>query len=131
MNETWQRRALYVACAWNIIGGASALANPDAHFAQFYTSALSLDNPLQAFFYRTTWINAIAWGVGYGLAGRFAGARVPVLAAGGGGKLAYCGACIGLFISGVGNTWLLATGIADVLFAALFAAILLRNRATR
>jgi hypothetical protein len=131
VNETWQRRALYVAGAWNIIGGVSALASPDAHFAQFYTSALSLDNPLQAFFYRTTWINAVAWGVGYTMAGRFAGARVPVLTAGGGGKVAYCGACIGLFVSGVGNTWLLATGIADVLFAALFAAILLRDGATR
>jgi hypothetical protein len=41
--------------------------------------------------------------------------------------MAYCGACIGLFASGVGNTWLLATGIADGLFAALFAAILLRT----
>ena len=112
MNETWQRWALYLSGAWNIIGGASALAIPGAHFAQFYTTSLSLDDPLQAFFFRTTWINAIAWGVGYTMAGRFAEARVPVLAAGGGGKVAYCGACIGLFATGVGNTWLLATGIA-------------------
>ena len=83
MNETTQRWALYLSGAWNIIGGASALANPDAHFAQFYTTRLSLDDPLQAFFFRTTWINAIAWGVGYTMAGRFANARVPVLAAGG------------------------------------------------
>jgi hypothetical protein len=127
VNETWQRRALYLAGAWNIIGGASALANPDAHFLQFYTTRLSLDDPLQAFFFRTTWINAIAWGVGYTMAGRFSSARLPVLTAGGGGKVAYCGACIGLFATGVGNTWLLATGIGDVLFAALFATILLRG----
>ena len=127
MNETSQRWALYLSGAWNIIGGASALANPDAHFAQFYLTRLSLDDPLQAFFFRTTWVNAIAWGVGYTMAGRFASARVPVLAAGGGGKVAYCGACIGLFATGVGNTWLLATGIADVLFAMLFAAILSRG----
>ena len=127
MNETSQRWALYLSGAWNIIGGASALANPDAHFAQFYMTRLSLDDPLQAFFFRTTWVNAIAWGVGYTMAGRFASARVPVLAAGGGGKVAYCGACIGLFATGVGNIWLLATGIADVLFALLFAAILSRS----
>lgn len=126
MNETWQRWALYLSGAWNIIGGASALANPGAHFAQFYTTSLSLDDPLQAFFFRTTWINAIAWGVAYTMAGRFETARVPVLAAGGGGKVAYGGACIGLFATGVGNTWLLATGIADVLFAVLFVVILLK-----
>ena len=67
--------ALYLSGAWNIIGGASALANPDAHFAQFYTTRLLLDDPLQAFFFRTTWINAIAWGMGYTMAGRFARAR--------------------------------------------------------
>jgi len=50
-----------------------------------------------------------------------------VLTAGGGGKVAYCGACIGLFATGVGNTWLLATGIADVIFAVLFAVIVLRH----
>lgn len=124
MTETWQQRALYMSGAWNIIGGASALANPDAHFAQFYTTALSLDDPLQAFFFRTTWINAIAWGMAYTMAGRFAFARLPVLAAGGSGKVAYCGACLGLVATGVGNSWLLATGIGDVLFAALFVVIL-------
>jgi len=127
MNQTWQRWALYLSGAWNIIGGAGALANPDAHFTQFYTTRLSLDDPLQAFFFRTTWINAIAWGLGYTMAGRFPSARVAVLAAGGGGKVTYCAACIGLFATGVGNVWLLGTGIADVLFAVLFATILLRG----
>jgi hypothetical protein len=130
VTEHWQRRALYLSGAWNVIGGASALANPDAHLAQFYTTTLSLNDPLQAFFFRTTWINAIAWGVGYAMAGRFASARLPVLAAGGGGKVAYCVACIGLFATGAGNAWLLATGIADVVFAAVFAAILLHGART-
>ena len=128
MTDTWPRRALYVSGAWNIIGGASALADPAGHFAQFYTTSLSLDDPLQAFFFRTTWINAIAWGIGYTMAGRYADARGPVLTAGGAGKLAYCAACVGLFVTGAGNRWLLATGIADVLFSALFAYILLQRR---
>ena len=51
-----------------------------------------------------------------------------MLTAGGGGKLAYCGACVGLYATGVGNVWLLGTGVADVLFAVVFAAILLRGR---
>ena len=70
MTDAWQRRALYLAGAWNMIGGAGALADPAGHFAQFYTTALSLDDPLQAFFFRTTWINAMAWGIGYAMAGR-------------------------------------------------------------
>ena len=128
MTDIWQQRALYVAGAWNIIGGAGALADPAGHFAQFYTTSLALEDPLQAFFFRTTWINAIAWGIGYTMAGRYADAQVPVLTAGGAGKLAYCGACVGLFVTGVGNRWLLATGIADVLFAALFAYVLMQRR---
>ena len=128
MTETWQRRGLYFTGAWNILGGASPLVDPAGHFAQFYTTALSLDDPLQAFFFRTTWINAVAWGVGYTLAGRHRAARVPVLAGGCAGKLAYCGACVALFLSGVGNGWLLATGVADVLFAAFFAYVLVHRR---
>jgi ABC-type Mn2+/Zn2+ transport system permease subunit len=128
MTEAWQRRALYLAGAWNIIGGAGALADPARHFAQFYTTALSLDDPLQAFFFRTTWINAMAWGIAYTMAGRYRTTRLPVLAAGGAGKVAYCGACVGLFLTGVGNMWLLATGVADVLFAVLFAYVLRQQR---
>ena len=127
MTETWRRRGLYVAGAWNIVGGASPLLDPAGHFAQFYTTSLSLADPLQAFFFRTTWINAMAWGVGYALSGRHFAARVPVLTAGCAGKLAYCGACIALFLSGVGNGWLLATGVADVVFAAFFAYVLTRR----
>ena len=77
MSETWRSRALYFAGAWNVIGGASALADPARHFAQMYSGALSLDDPLQAFFFRATWINVIAWGIGYILAGRHSAARGP------------------------------------------------------
>jgi hypothetical protein len=124
VTETWTRRALYFAGAWNIIGGAGALADPARHFAQMYHGALSLDDPLQAFFFRATWINVIAWGIGYLLAGRYSAARVPVLAAGGAGKLAYFGACLALFASGSSGTMLLVAGIFDVIFAGFFAYVL-------
>jgi hypothetical protein len=37
-------RILYLAGTWNIIGGASALADHQRHFAQLYSSALSLQD---------------------------------------------------------------------------------------
>lgn len=120
MSGTWIRIVLYVAGAWNVIGGASALADPTRHFAQMYNGALSLDDPLQAFFFRATWINVIAWGVGYILAGRPRAAGEAVLIAGGAGKLAYFGACLALFFSGQGSHTLLAAGILDVIFAVFF-----------
>jgi hypothetical protein len=121
VSENWIRRVLYFAGTWNIIGGASALADPTRHFAQMYNGALSLDDPLQAFFFRATWINVIAWGIGYILAGRLPAAGGAVLAAGGAGKLAYFGACLAIFLSGRGGIMLLAAGILDVIFAAFFA----------
>jgi len=123
MNESWKRWTLFLAGAWNILGGAGALLDPAGHFAQMYHGALSLDEPLQAFFFRATWINVIAWGIGYVLAGRQLTAS-PILIAGGLGKLAYFGACVALFMSGKGRTLLLAAGVFDLLFAALFAYIL-------
>ena len=124
MTETWKRRALYFAGAWNIIGGATALADPAQHFAQMYQGSLSLGDPLQAFFFRATWINVIAWGLGYILAGRYPTARLPVLAAGSAGKLAYFVACLALFMSGSGGAMLLAAGILDVMFAGFFVYVL-------
>lgn len=131
MSETWRRRGLYLAGAWNILGGASALADPAGHFAQLYTAALNLSDPLQAFFFRATWINVIAWGLGYVLAGRHPAGRGPVLLAGGAGKLAYFGACLALFLGGSGNTLLLASGILDVLFAGFFACVLWHQRTSQ
>lgn len=124
MSEAWRARALYLAGAWNILGGVSALADPGQHFAQLYKGALSLDDPIQAFFFRATWINVIAWGVGYILAGRHPAARGPVLIAGGAGKLAYFGACLALFLGGSGSNMLLATGMLDVIVAVFFAYVL-------
>ena len=129
MSEPWRRRFLYFAGAWNIFGGAGPLLNPAGHFPQFYDAALSLDDPLQAFFFRATWINVIAWGIGYVLAGRSPAARLPILAAGCAGKLGYFAACVALFSSGVGNGLLLAAGLIDVVFAICFAHILWTQRA--
>jgi len=128
MSEIWIRRLLYVTGFWNVIGGASALADPAKHFAQMYNGALSLDDPLQAFFFRATWLNVIAWGIGYILAGRFLAAGGAVLAAGGIGKLAYFFACMALFLSGRGSAMLLAAGVLDVIFAAFFAYVLWLRR---
>ena len=128
MNEPWRRRILYMAAAWNVLGGVSALVDPTRHFAQLYNAALSLGEPLQEFFFRATWINVIAWGIGYVLAGRSPAARLPILAAGGAGKVAYLGACLSLFVSGVGNAMLLSAGLIDLVFAACFASVLWSQR---
>ncbi len=124
MTEIWQRRILYLAGAWNVLGGASALLDPTRHFAQSYNTSLSLGDPLQAFFFQCTWINVVAWGVAYILAARQPTARGPVLLAGGAGKLVYFGACLLLFFSGSGNMMLLAAGIMDLAFAGFFAYVL-------
>ncbi len=128
MGETWRRRALYLAAAWNVVGGVGALIDPVGHFAQLYHGALSLGDPLQAFFFRATWVNVIAWGVGYGLAARHPAARGPVLLAGGAGKLGYFGLCLSLYLGGAGTAMLLATGVIDVAFAAFFAHVLWARR---
>jgi len=129
VSETWIKRVLYVAGAWNVLGGVSALADPARHFAQLYGGSLSLSDPLQAFFFRATWINVIAWGVGYILAARHPRARGPVLLAGGAGKIAYFGACLVLYLSGRGSSMLLAAGILDLIFAGFFGYVVWVGRA--
>lgn len=131
MNEFWQKRVLVIAAAWNVLGGTSALFDPARHFAQLYSASLSLNEPLQAFFFRCTWINVIAWGVAYLLAVMLPGARSAVMLAGGAGKLAYSGACVALHWSGVGGTMLLVAASVDLVFACLFAAAVLYNRKVR
>jgi len=128
MNDFWQRRLLIVAAGWNVLGGSSALFDPARHFAQMFTESLSMGDPLQAFFFRCTWINVIAWGAAYLLAAAWPGARMAVLLAGGAGKLAYFGACIALYSSGAGRTMLLVAGIVDLALAALFAVALISRR---
>jgi hypothetical protein len=126
----WQKPLLLAAATWNVLGGASALIDPAQHFAQMYTASLSLDQPLQLFFYRGVWINVIAWGIAYFIAAFVPTARVTVFAAGAVGKFAYFVACVALFSSGVGNAALLATGLADLVFATLFAIAVLQMRKT-
>ncbi|MES1168480.1 MAG: hypothetical protein ABUL61_04855 [Oleiharenicola lentus] len=129
--ETWVRRLLVIAAAWNLIGGASALLDPAKQFAQLFTASLDLTDPLALFFYRCTWINVMAWGVGYLLAAFLPAARLPVLAAGGTGKLFYFAACYGTFAQGAAKPALLAAGVVDVAFAALFLWLLIALRPGR
>jgi hypothetical protein len=128
MTEVWQKRVLFVAAAWNVLGGVSALVDPAKHFAQLYTSSLNLSEPLELFFYRCVWINILGWGVAYFLAARLPRARTPVLAGGGLGKAAYAIACFALYARGMGTGALAAAGVFDLLLAALFALALFPRR---
>jgi hypothetical protein len=128
MTEVWQKRVLWVAAAWNVLGGASALIDPAKHFEQLYTSSLNLNEPLELFFYRCVWINILGWGVAYFLAARLPGARTPVLAGGGLGKTVYAVACFALYARGLGTGALVAAGVFDLLLAALFALALFSRR---
>jgi hypothetical protein len=60
------------------------------------------------FFYRSTWINVLAWGVGYLVAAFVPASRAAVLLAGAAGKAAYFVACVALVTSGVGRPLVLA-----------------------
>ena len=131
MTEGWRQLVLSLAALWNLIGGIGALVDPKAHFAQLYTAQLSLDDPLQAFFYQATWINVIAWAVGYLLVARDPAGRTPVLFAGGAGKIAYFGVTLILFQSGVGTPMLLVAGLVDLVFAGLFMYIVWLGTLTR
>ena len=111
---------MYLAATLNVLGGVIALANPAGHFAQSHVGQLSLGDPLQAFYYRATWINVIAWGFGYFFAARLPGARRPVLLGGAAGKLVYFAACLSLYLSGRATNALLGFGILDVMFASFF-----------
>ncbi|MBX3606672.1 MAG: hypothetical protein KF788_15440 [Piscinibacter sp.] len=121
MNDTWTKRLLLVAAAWNITGGVTSLADPARHFAQMYTVAPAVaGDPLLAYFYQCTWINVLAWGAAYALAAFWPRSRAVVLAAGGAGKAVYFLACAALVASGVGRPLVLAFGLGDLLMAALF-----------
>ena len=128
MDQAWKRWILYVAAAWNIVGGVLALLDPAKHFASIYTTSLNVADPLHLFFFRCVWINVIAWGLAYALAAIWPSSRRAVLIAGGAGKLFYAVACAALFSSGVGKPILLVPALVDTLFAAAFAAILVRDR---
>jgi hypothetical protein len=131
MREPWRRRGLYVAALLNVLGGLIALANPAGHFAQSHPSAVPFTDPVQTFYYQATWINVIAWGVGYFLAARVVNARTPVLLAGAGGKLAYFFAGLSLYLAGRATGVLLGFGILDLAFAAFFVYVVWLERSDR
>jgi len=126
MSNSLQKWVLIVAGIWNLLG-VSALFDPAKHFQQLYTTSLSLNEPLQLFFYRCTWINVIAWGIGYLVAAFSATSRKAILIAGGAGKFVYALACFSLFSTGIGKPFLVVTGVIDMLFASLFALAVLLN----
>lgn len=130
MNDTWTRRLLLAAAAWNIAGAVTSLVDPAGHYAQMYTTgAPATDDPLLTYFYRCTWINVLAWGGAYALAAMWPRSRAAVLAAGGAGKAAYFVACAALVASGVGQPLVLAFGLGDLLMAGLFGWALLSHQA--
>ena len=120
MSAQWITRWLALAALWNVLGGVTALWNPMQHFAQLYTSTLALDDPMQLFFYRCTWINVIAWGLAYALAAALSESRRAVLMAGAIGKSAYFAASVAVYLGGAGSKLLLAAGAVDLLLAAVF-----------
>jgi len=122
MNETWTRRLLGFAAAWNLIGGIGSLIDPANHYARMYTTAPSAADALFTYFYQCTWINVIAWGLAYLHAAFSRQSRQSVLAAGAIGKAMYFVACAGLVLSGVGKPLVLFFGLGDLAMALLFAA---------
>lgn len=87
-----------------------------------------MTDPLEAFFFRATWINVIAWGIGYWIAARRAESRTAVLLAGSAGKLLYFSACMALMQSGRGSVTLAVTAGFDVLCAAFFLYVVMSPR---
>jgi hypothetical protein len=122
-SNRWTKRLLLLAATWNIVGGIGALIDPAANLSQLYPGAPTLDHPVATFFFRCTWINVIAWGVGYLIAAHAPASRQAILTAGGLGKIAYFAGCLSLFANGA-KPAVAITGALDVLFAAGFAWIL-------
>jgi hypothetical protein len=124
MTEAWSKRLLLIAAGWSFLGGGTALLYPSQHFTTLYSTSLSLDDPLQSFFYRCTWISVLGWGGTYLLAALFPASRKSVVIPGAAGKVAFFAACIGLFSNGIGKTALIIAGGVDLLLATLFVIIL-------
>lgn len=124
MSETWQKRLLITAAAWNLLGGAASLMDPAAHLAQMYNGALDLGDPIQRFFFTSVWIAVMAWGAAYVAAAYMPAARRAVMAAGALGKVGYFSACVSLYLEGVAKPALVvAAGVGDLGIALLFALV--------
>jgi hypothetical protein len=50
--ERVSRWILWLAAAWNVLGGVWALLDPAKHFTQMYKGSLDLSDPLGLFFFR-------------------------------------------------------------------------------
>ena len=127
MTEAWSKKLLIIAAGWSFLGAGTALLYPAQHFTTLYNASLSLDDPLQSFFYRCTWISVLGWGGTYLLAALFPASRKSILIPGAAGKAAFFAACVGLFSTGVGKTAIVIAGGVDLLLAAVFAIILFRS----
>lgn len=128
MTESWRRRLLFAAAAWSFFGGITALADPAQHFGLMFTTALSLEDPVQSFFYRCTWISVLAWGGVYAFAAVSPESRKGILISGGLGKVAFTFACLQVYQSGAGKPPILFAGGVDLLLAVIFGVILLSGR---
>jgi hypothetical protein len=106
MSETWQRRVLFAAAAWTLLGGTAAL----------------LDAPGQP-----AWIAVIAWGAAYLAAALVPASRRVVVIAGGAGKAAYLAWCAALFAQGAMPGAVFAASSVDLVFVVLFAAMAFRG----
>jgi len=120
MNSNRIKWVLMFAAAWNLVGGATSLADPAGHIAQMYVAAPPADDALLMFFYQCTWINVLAWGSAYLLSAFWPASRRAVLIAGGAGKAAYFLASAALVASGVGQPLVLVFGLGDLAMAFLF-----------
>lgn len=110
MGESWQRRVLFAAAAWNAIGGGLALAAAPGQAA---------------------WIAVMFWAPAYVGAALVPAARAVVVLAGGAGKLAYLAYCLALYRAGSMEAATLAASSLDLVFVALFAVIAFAPQAER
>lgn len=124
-SDAWSKRLLLLAAAWSFLAAITAFLDPAQHFGLLYEGSLSLSDPLQRFFYNSTWISVLGWGTTYLFAALMPGARKPILIAGGLGKVAFFVACVQLYQSGVGKTPILIAGSVDLALAVIFGLILL------
>jgi hypothetical protein len=118
----WPRVVLLIAAAWNLIGGTMALLDPARQAQQLFHASDVTSTPAHEFFVLCTWINVLAWGLAYLIAAFQPSARVPVMLAGGIGKLAYAAVCFSLVVAGRGAGALLVSGIVDTVLASLLLA---------
>src|SRR5687767_6503123 len=113
--KRWQRGALYGIGAWTAFGGVSALVDPAAQAATFFTDASVVESGGGLLLLRLAYAQLLAWGVGYALAARFPAMLVPILGAGIVGKVSYAALTAIAYGTGSGTFALLLTGAGDLI----------------